>query len=757
MTACPRRHAPGRGPAAPVGATWQACAGLVASLALLAPAAQAQSIAGFAEVQATRVDETTDYLPPLDFPNLTTQTSSWRGRLSFAFQQQLWPNLQFQAGGLFEELHGRSKSLGFETYGTQTRLLPYALFRLQTPTNLAEIGWQRNETRAGPDNGSSTAQLVRDTYGITLGWTPESTAYARLSYYRTDDRDGQREQLDRQTDRLLASGAYRPIDPLSFDYRGSWAWEDDQVRESRIDSANQYARISYGDQYWDGRLTLSANYDVSTRDVTTRRAGQGEIELPVTPIRGLSALDDLPSNVALAPNPALIDGNRELSAGINLGLPPPSGDRRLRNIGLDFEIVRAVNALRVWVDRDLPIEISRTFTWEIWSSPDNVRWTRQQTLGAAPFAPFDNYFELRFGAVAARYLKVVVAPLAPGVPNAQDYATINVTELDALLFRETEGSGTQSSSLDQRVYAGAQVILTRQPFLTWDVTYVANVPSHELASDTLSNVLSLSYRINRTWLVNGRVGYDTGRSRLAAGTGLDRRTAQLYGATVTATPISTFSATLSASGTRERYERGIDQDTNSAFLNTTTNLYTGVNLLVGGGIAQTTFTPGPTIDSNTARIALELLPHPTTTLFLSYDRTADHQTGGGAPASDTYLDSSEVSLSWNPVPSFYFFSSYRIEHSSQVPDARHLDDDVAQLVALPARHAAVQLPLRGILRLAARQPDPDLRAGTAVVLQSDLVSRRLLGDVRCGLDAAAIRSGDARGHAAGGLLRGSLR
>jgi hypothetical protein len=665
MIALPRRSAPGRGPAIPAGTARLARLGLLISLVLVAPAARAQSLVGFAELQATRVDETTDYLPPLVLPSLTTETSSWRGRLSFSFQQQLWPNLQFQAGGLFEELHGRSQLLGSEAYGTQTRLLPYVLLRLQTPINLAEIGWQRNDARAGPED-SATAQLVRDTYGITLGWTPQPNAYARLSYYRTDDRDGQRELLDRQTDRLQAIAFYRPIDELSLDYRGSWNWEEDQIRERQIDTVNQYGRIAYADQYWDGRLTLSANYDVASRDVTSHQTGKGEIELPVTAIRGLSALDDLPSNVTLAPNPALIDGNREVSAGVNLGVPPPSGDRRLRNIGLDFEIAKAVNAFRVWVDRDLPLEISQTFRWEIWSSPDNVRWVRQQILGAAPFAPFDNYFELRFGAVAARYLKVVVAPLAPGVPNAQDYATINVTELEALLFRETTGSVTQNSSIDQRVYAGAQVVLTREPYLTWDVTYVANIPAQRLASDTLSNVLSLSYRIDPTWLVNARIGYDTGR------TAFGRRNAELYGATVTATPISTFSATLSGSGSRERYDRGINQDTESIFLNTTTNLYDGVNLLVGGGVARTVFIPGPTIDSDTVRIALELLPHPTTSVFLTYDRTADHQTGGKVATLDTYLDSSEVSLTWNPVPSFYFFGSYRIENSSQLSDARRL-------------------------------------------------------------------------------------
>ncbi len=652
--------------------TLASCGALLGLLLLLAPAARAQSLNGYVEILPTRVDETNEVYP---FPASTTQTRSWLGRLSFTYQQQLWPNISLQVGGLFEQQHGRAEVADIATSGTLARLLPYVTLTWQTPTNIAEIGWQRNESRAS-SGGGPTRSLVRDAYGISLGWYPEPASFVRVSYFRTDDRDDQRQLLDQQTDRFLVNANYRPIDPLTLNYRGSWNWLDDQLRETEIDSFNQAARVLYGDSYWGGRLSLAASYDVSVRQVESRAQGQGEIELPVIAIRGLSALSDLPANVTLTPNPALIDGNREAAAGINLGLPPASDDRRLRNIGLDFEIPRAVSSFRVWVDRDLPIEISRTFTWEVWSSSDNVRWTRQRTLGSAPFAPFEHYFELRFAAIAARYLKVVVAPLAAGAPNAQDYRVIEVTELEALLFREVTGNSVESSSTDQRIYAGAQVLLLEKPSLTYDLTYVANIPDGRLASDTLSNILSLAYRFNPAWIVNGRVGYETGRSVYG------RRTATLWGAAATATPIPTFSATLTASGSRERYQYGLDQDNKSLFLNATANLYTGINLQFGGGLAQTDFLPGTarngqllpgsTVDSQTGRVALELLPNPTLSVFLGYDRTRNDQKGGIADAGNTFLDASEISLSWTPVPSIYFFGSYRIEKSSEVPEPRRL-------------------------------------------------------------------------------------
>lgn len=646
---------------------------LAVLLAVAVPMARGQSLNGFAELQAVSVDES---VATPGFPDLDTQTDSLRGRLNLNYSQQLWPNIQFLAGGLFEQLRGRYEVFGIETDSDYTRLLPYALLRWQTPTNDAQLGWQRNEFRSSGAN-----RLVRDTYGLTLGWTPEATSYVRLSYYHSDDRDDSRTLLDRQSDRVLALASYRPIDPLVIDYRGAWIREDDRVEDTEIDTVSQGARVLYGDEFWDQRLLVSASYDLNWRRVQSNRGSPGEIAQPVPAIRGLAALSDLPANVTLAPNPSLIDGNREVSAGVNLGVPRPSDNRSLRNIGFDFEIPRAVNSIWVFVDRDLPLEISRTFTWEVWSSADNVRWTRQRTLGPAPFAPFDRYFELRFTAIAARYLKVVVAPLAPGVPNAQEYATIFVTELEAQLFRDVPGSGFEDSFTDQRLYAGAQVVLTRDPLLTWDINYTANIPDSGVITDTLANILSLSYRINPTWLFNARAGYETGRSISG------RRNSALYGATLTATPISTFSATFSASGQRDRFERGTDQDVDSLYLNTSTSLYDGVNLLLGGGVSRSVFRPDTriadtppdvrprsdtTIDSQNVSAALELLPNPTLSLHLGYDLTREQRRGGEFEPADTYLDAAEISLSWNPVPSFYFFGSYRIENSSQIPDGRRL-------------------------------------------------------------------------------------
>ena len=98
---------------------------------------------------------------------------------------------------------------------------------------------------------------------------------------------------------------------------------------------------------------------------------------------------------ALAPNAALIDGNLTASAGIDIGLPPLGGNLQPRNIGLDFLNPVQVNDLQVWVDRTLTPVVAASFSWDIYTSADNLTWTLYQTVFPATFGPFQNRFDIQ--------------------------------------------------------------------------------------------------------------------------------------------------------------------------------------------------------------------------------------------------------------------------------------------------------------------------------------------------------------------------
>ncbi len=351
-----------------------------------------------------RCPASSSILHPLDSPLLPgepeveNRTSVRRGTITFVYQQPLWPNLAFETGGLFERLLADQRGDGVSSDTTVTRLRPFANLRWRTPLYLGELSWARNGTRAG--GGGPDVEITRETYGANLGWYPTTTDFLRIAYTHNTDRDQPRSRLDRQGDVLGASATYQPFRTLRIDLSGSDTRQEDHIRRIRTESQAARGRLNYADAFWTGRFSVAGSYDASwNRSKFLGTEPGAEVELPVTAIQGLSVVSDLPAAVTLAANPGLIDQDRLAATGLNIGLIPPSGDRRPRNAGLDFGIAKRVNVLRVWVDRDLPRAISATFSWEIWTSSDNLRWAREHNLPSAPFGPVDFFLERRVGTI----------------------------------------------------------------------------------------------------------------------------------------------------------------------------------------------------------------------------------------------------------------------------------------------------------------------------------------------------------------------
>src|SRR5262249_22947510 len=154
--------------------------------------------------------------------------------------------------------------------------------------------------------------------------------------------------------------------------------------------------------------------------------------------------------------------------------------------------------------------ISSTFSWEIWTSPDAQFWTRTSVIPTAPFGPFDNRFELNFPIVVARYVKVVVAPLAPTVPNASSFPNILVTELEPLLSQPANRFTNTVSDTRNLAQASSRLRILRNPGLYYETTYSLITSTRGNTSWTLSNGLSVQQQFNRVWGTTARVAREDG-------------------------------------------------------------------------------------------------------------------------------------------------------------------------------------------------------------------------------------------------------
>jgi hypothetical protein len=553
----------------------------------------------------------------------------------------LYPSLRLSAGGVFE-INKLSSRIGpITTDSTLTSSRPFFLLRSTNPVLSPGIGFFR---RVGRDRtaGLSDIKLVNDEYDAYLGWNPDGGPRSEFQFIRTNTFDGERVYQDVTKDfaSLVSSYNYRN---LGLHYRGASLDTDDRIGRLQTRQVSHAGRVDYSQSFIQKRLLWNASYNANRQILTTLAQGaEGEVALPVTPFAGLSAISDVPVTAKLSPNGQLIDGNLTAGAGINLGLPPTPADAQLRNMGLDLLTPTEVNRFLIWVDRELPVDIANAFSWEIYSSPDNVIWKRESSVPVAPFGTFENRFEIDFPGVNARYIKVVTRPLSATVPDSARFQDILVTELQAFLRRpasEVSGKLTQDSSL---LNTDVRLRLLDSPGLYYEGFYLSNMNSSGRDTDTLSNGLSMNQAFGRIFSAYARFAREQGEQVEG------HRVANVTNATFTIDPASTFQSSFLYTGLDEEVA-GLPNTRRGFFVQNSARPYRGVDVLFGIGWTSTAQETGEISHDRLVNVSATIVPREHVSLTLSYDGRETNRSGTfvGDPRSMEHR--SYVSLAIDPI------------------------------------------------------------------------------------------------------------
>jgi hypothetical protein len=589
-----------------------------------------------------------------------TDTTSFRPRANVIWTRRIFPHFQIQAGAYYEKFRDRIEQLGFEQDLETTRFRPSIRLSLRSPVVLGDIGWDRNEETTRTDN-LAAIRLTRDTSLATLGWYPVDLPSARLELSRIVDRDNTGAFVDRTVDALRFTSDYTPVESTRLYYRGSLERTEDQVQGAEFRTAQHNGQVYFSDLYFDSRWEVSGSWNTTYRKTEIASSGTGELILPVLPTGGGYEIDDTPDMGTLGPAPLLTDGNTVVGTAVNLGLVPPAGDDRPRNFGVDLGVARDVNMFRVWIDRSLPFEIASTFTWGIWTSSDAQFWVNTTVIPTAPFGPFDNRFEIRFPNVLARYVKVVVSPLAPTVANASAYPAILVTELEPWLAQPANAFGATVSDTRHLAQASSRIRILARPGLYYETTYSLVDSTTGATSWTLSNGLSLRHQFDPVWGVSARVAREDGLD-------LDRdRTAYVYSAAVTANPLETLRNSLILSGNVDE-TGGLTTRNRGVNFNTTALVYDGVDLNFLAGTASSETADGATNDAFLIGVGATLIPYRTVTVTLRYDDRDATISRAGVPDREDRTRSVETGVAYNPVPAIYLYGSRRRDARTSEPD-----------------------------------------------------------------------------------------
>lgn len=399
--------------------------------------------------------------------------------------------------GILSDLHARTSTyFGRLTLGTQVLN--------------AGVGAERREQSA---LGTSAGEFVTESYAGYATWRPLDLPELDLRASHVNTFDADRLAQDTTTDGAFFSARYNtPRSDLR--YLLSWVRTTDHLRDSSTTAVEQAALGSRTDSLFGGRTSTYVSARLQSRNTLTESGGGGAtVARQQLPVAGLSAIETFPATtdrIVLSANPLLIDGNVTASAGVNVGYAPAlAGDRDLRDVAVRFgDETTSVNTLYVWLDRPLTPGVASALAAgvQIYQSLDNQTWTAVALAKPPAPSPFENRLEITIPETRARYLKVVLRPLAVGVTTDGAYRDVFVTELQTLLVLPAALVPRHDSALVVAATAFARTSILRSPDLAHDISLdVAHDSEAPRTRYSIVNGLTLGRKLS-AWLAgNARV------------------------------------------------------------------------------------------------------------------------------------------------------------------------------------------------------------------------------------------------------------
>jgi hypothetical protein len=573
-----------------------------------------------------------------------TDVTTYGSRTNARINYNLLPKLNLNAGGFFEK-NWATFSNGDEIDTEITRIRPYIWLTLGDSQFNTAVGYDRSDDTTDTDGVDTT--LTRSTYNFNLNWRPPGLPWTQVRYTRTETKDDPQELIDATQDLYFVKSEYA-WRGLETYYAGTYLTTRDDLQRADSTQLTHEGKLFYATRpFLDGRITFSTDHRVRWSELTTEGPANlllgSTTALAIPAATGLSAIDDTPISDPLAANAALNDGDVVTSGGVNIGFTGLGQPRR--NVGLDLGAVQTVTTLRVWVEgfgvTPLPADITNFFSWEIYTSADNLNWTLHATVAPAPFGPFDRRFEITFSAVSTRYIKAVTRPLPGGVVGATDssaFTTIFVTEVQAFVDQTAPGTGAGRQRFTQ-LFRSHNVELRAILFRTPSLYYRFFGDYREFDQDidpiyTISNGLFFTHRLSRIFSTSANASIEFGEERG------ESRSAVLYYASLGATPLPTLTDSLVVSGNTQWLGQTTTK-TNSVVLYNAAQLYRGLDatLNLGVNFLSEETADGQELDRTEyyVNVGAGITPHPNLTTSAYYLGRIIETSGGTAIRADGSL------------------------------------------------------------------------------------------------------------------------
>lgn len=669
-----------------------AATGLLVPLTVLSlpETSRADGISGFMEYNFSRTES-----KARDILGTTAKTTgdSLMQRYNLSLDRTIYPNLRFAAGGNMEltksEFESETATGTTSLTSRQSRFSPFATLRLNTGVTSAGLGYSRRQETTS-SSGSPSFTSITDNYTAQFGFRPHELPSVDVFYAHLDSYDQEKALKNTSNDSVTINSKYSLLKNLDLSYQALLNTMADRLRSQETTSLNQNVRIAYNGTFLNDRVTLYSTYSLASQGTETVAHGIGEIRTIIpgttTYFRDMAADTGTSTDTVLSglleESSALRDGNLATAvtvlsevAGIGGTAGSVATGTDPKSIGFQIPLGATINDIALLTTSVLGTPeagkeyLLRRFKWELYqgTEPTGRDWrrvqaldTRQMTVETDPVLTTGQttVYVIRFrfpdltADAASRYLKIVMTPQI-SIPQLSDPGTFTVAEAQASVSTPAPTGKSSSDSLSGHYELNGRVRISDEPSLFYDMNFTMDHFKTDSGSSqryAVSNSLSLAHRFNSTYSANARVtredSFDPGSSRSAF----------LYSASLTATPIPALTSSVLFSGRNDEFA-GQTSDSYSLFLNNSAELYRGVNLLFNGGATASTAATGRRSKNALFTFAANLIPHQAASINMSVTGRQEWGTGGGLADSDSYKQDNEISLSLNPAKSVYLSGS----------------------------------------------------------------------------------------------------
>ena len=260
--------------------------------------ASADSLSGILDVNYAKTDSKNR-----DVSGVTTQTqlSSFTQQYRLTLNKSFFPQFTLIGGGIFEKVITDSDSGGLETTSTDTKIKPFFDLRLVTPLFKAGVGYSRTEDEQKTSGAPSTTD-VNERYYANLGWTPEGFPdwTIRLENADTFDKAHILKDTSTRQAQVKVHYAYKGLD---LRYQPSYTDQINRIEDLEQKEWTHNGRATYSGNFFQGRTSLSASYEMTRTEREIIAGGAGEVSFPLFPFPGSPRLTIPPPKERLIRTP----------------------------------------------------------------------------------------------------------------------------------------------------------------------------------------------------------------------------------------------------------------------------------------------------------------------------------------------------------------------------------------------------------------------------------------------------------------------